>query len=102
MPRWLIAVALPMGTTFPRVGVVSTEAPSWALALMTTSAAMSNIAMTKLINILSFTQAERFTFQEPPSVFPSRYHYQTTRFEKGESLSLGFNISPFKCYNQKT
>jgi hypothetical protein len=48
------AVALPMGTTFPRVGVVSTESPSWALALMTTSAAMSNIAMTKLMNILSF------------------------------------------------
>jgi hypothetical protein len=47
------AVALSIGTTFPRIGVVSTEAPSWALALMTTSAAMSNIAMTKLINILS-------------------------------------------------
>jgi len=48
------AVALPMGTTFPRVGVISSEAPSWALALVTASAAMSNIAMTKLISILIF------------------------------------------------
>ena len=47
------AVAPTMGTIFPSVGVISTEAPSWALALMTTSGAMSNIVMTKLMNILS-------------------------------------------------
>jgi hypothetical protein len=28
------AVALPMGPTFPRVRAISTEAPSWALALI--------------------------------------------------------------------
>jgi hypothetical protein len=30
-----------------------------------------------------------FTFSIQQSVLPSRYHYQTTLFEKGESLSLG-------------